>query len=495
MSQSNVERQGLATNTPRPPHNLPAPLTAFVGREAESAQVIALLRNPDCRLVSVIGAGGVGKTRLALEVAHALAHDAAPLFPDGIFAVPLAALTAGEPLDEMLATAIAGALGLTFSGPEAPAAQVRNYLRTRTMLLLLDNVEHLSAGTPFLVALLQGAPGLKLLATSRERLHIRGEWLLALDGLAYPDDRRAMTDTTADKQTSRQAEMEQIDLPVSQSPGLPASSVVGGQWPVIDLEQYGAIRLFVQTARMHAPDFALTAEAAPAVVRICRLVAGLPLGIELAASWTRLLPCAEIAGEIAQNLDFLADVAPDLPVRQQSLRAVFDYSWGLLTASEQQTLRQLAIFRGSFTREAATSVVELRIENEALKKGAAATSPAILNSPFSILNLLASLVDKSLLRRIAPGGAARYELLELLRQYAAERLERAGEVGGAASRHASYYCELLAARTVDLRGAGQQAALVAIGAEIDQIRAAWQYAVAAADVTAIELAIDGLFHF
>jgi predicted ATPase len=452
MSQSNLERQMIETHVP--PHNLPAQLTAFIGREAESAQVIGLLRNPDCRLVSVIGAGGVGKTRLALEVAHALAHDPVSLFPDGIFAVPLAALTAGEPLDEMLATAIAGALSLTFSGPEAPVAQVRNYLRLRTLLLLLDNVEHLSAGTPFLVALLHGAPGLKLLVTSRERLHVRGEWLVALDGLAYPDDRRPTSNTTADKETQRQGDKQQAGLSVSVSPDLRVSSVV-------DLERYGAIRLFVQTARMHAPDFALSAEVASAVVGICRLVAGLPLGIELAASWTRLLPCAEIASEIAQNLDFLADAAPDLPARQQSLRAVFDYSWGLLAPSEQQTLRQLAIFRGSFTREAATSVVELRSEKDVVE-----APPITLNSPFSILNLLAALVDKSLVRRIVVGVGARYELLELLRQYAAEHLERAGEADGIAARHAAYYSELLAARTVDLRGAGQQAALLTIGAEM-----------------------------
>jgi predicted ATPase/DNA-binding CsgD family transcriptional regulator len=525
MSQSNVERQAIETTAPILPHNLPAQLTVFVGRESESAQVIGLLRNPDCRLVSVIGAGGVGKTRLALEVAQALAHDPAPLFPDGIFAIPLAALTAREPLAVWVAPAIAGALGLTFSGPEAPAAQVRNYLRTRTMLLVLDNVEHLWAGTPFLVALLHAAPGLKLLATSRERLHIRGEWLLALDGLAYPDDRpfgsavpervegqgrQPTTDnpfdtaqdrrqpTTDESVEDRRSRMEDR----SATPGDLSSStldlqgaVVGGWWSVVELEQYGAIRLFVQTARMHTPGFALTAEVAPAVVRVCRLVAGLPLGIELAASWTRLLSCGEIAGEIAQNLDFLADAAPDLPARQQSLRAVFDYSWSLLAPSEQQTLRQLAVFRGSFTREAATSVVELKIENEESKKDAPVALPAILNSPFSILNLLAALVDKSLVRRIATGAGARYELLELLRQYAAQHLERAGEAGGAVARHAAYYCELLAARTVDLRGAGQQAALLAIGAEIDQIRAAWQYAVAAADAIAIERAADGLFHF
>src|SRR5262245_53992148 len=138
MSQPNVEHQAMETHRPRPAHNLPAPLTAFVGREAESAQMIELLSDRACRLVTVIGAGGVGKTRLALQVAHDLAHDTSSPFPDGIYVVSLAALTAGDPLDDILAAAIASVLGLTFSGPEAPAAQIRNYLRTRTMLLLLD---------------------------------------------------------------------------------------------------------------------------------------------------------------------------------------------------------------------------------------------------------------------------------------------------------------------------------------------------------------------
>jgi DNA-binding CsgD family transcriptional regulator/tetratricopeptide (TPR) repeat protein len=240
------------------------------------------------------------------------------------------------------------------------------------------------------------------------------------------------------------------------------------------LEQYGAIQLFAQTARMYTLDFALSAETAPAVVRICQLVDGLPLGIELAASWTRVLSCAEIAVEIAQNLDFLDSAVQDLPARQQSLRAVFAHSWNLLTPAEQQALRQLAVFRGSFTREAAAQV-------------AAASLP-----------LLASLVNKSLVRRVTTSGTgdvARYDLLEPLRQYAFDQLAGAGETAETEDRHAAYYLSWMADHTAALRGLQQRHALAAIGAEIAQVRAAWGRAVAYADGDAIARAADSLFHF
>jgi DNA-binding CsgD family transcriptional regulator/tetratricopeptide (TPR) repeat protein len=172
------------------------------------------------------------------------------------------------------------------------------------------------------------------------------------------------------------------------------------------------------------------------------------------------------------------------------MRAVLGHSWGLLTGPEQQVLRQLAVFRGSFTREAAAAVIELRSDNEGL-----ATKKPPHNAQLSILNVLASLVDKSLLRRTVVRGSARYELLELLRQYAAGELQRTGEADAAARRHAAYYCGLLAAHTADLRGAGQMSALAAIGAEIAQIRAAWQWAISAGDIAAIGQATEGLFHF
>ncbi|HET9220988.1 MAG TPA: tetratricopeptide repeat protein, partial [Roseiflexaceae bacterium] len=247
-----------------------------------------------------------------------------------------------------------------------------------------------------------------------------------------------------------------------------------------------------------APDFELTAETLPAVLRICRLLEGLPLGIELAAPWTRLLSCEEIAQEIAQNLDFLNTGAHDASARHQSLRAVFMQSWEQLVPAEQQALRRLSVFRGSFTREAAAAVCgELNIENEESRKTPDVAPAQIPNSQLSILNLLASLVDKSLVRRISSSGAsaARYEIHEILRQYAAMQLDRAGDAAATAERHAGYYQALLEARTADLRGPRQLDALAAIGAEIEQVRVAWRWTVERADVAAIGRAADSLFHF
>src|SRR5262249_1447351 len=261
-------------------------------------------------------------------------------------------------------------------------------------------------------------PALTIVVTTRQRLNMRGEQVMELAGLPFPAP--------------------------GQVPGLEA------------LARYDAIELFVQSAQALQPDFALSAETGPAVARSCRLGEGLPLGIELAAAWIRVLSCDEIAQEIARNLDFLSSAMQDLPVRQRSLRAVFDYSWNLLSAPEQQALRQLAVFRGSFTREAVTSVVELKIENEKLRTADSREAP--LNSQFSILNLLAALVDKSLVRRVTTEGLPRYVILELLRQYLAEHLARAGEAEAAAARHSAYYSGWLGGRTGELRGKEQGAA-------------------------------------
>jgi predicted ATPase/DNA-binding NarL/FixJ family response regulator len=425
MSQPDAERAvGDSTPrgaAPRPLHNIPAALTSLVGRDAECAQLLARLRDAACRLVTLTGVGGVGKTRLALQAAHALVPTTGQTSPfaQGVYLVPLPALSRAETLEDVLATAIAVALGIGLSGPEAPAVQVRQYLREKALLLLLDGADHLTAAAPFIAALLADAPGLKVLTTSRERLNLRGERVIELGGLSVPPHDRSR----------------------------------GAQPP----EHYSAIQLFVEIAHALAPDFALTTETAPAVIRICRLVAGLPLGIELAASWTRFLTAAEIADEIAQSVDFLAGATKDMPARQQSMQA----------------LRRLAVLRGSFTREAAAAVAEVP------------------------LPMLATLVNKSLLRGVAlaaGGGAMRFELLEVLRGYAAEQLELAGEAATTAARHAAYYLAFLAAHTADLRGANQRAALAAIGSEIEQVRAAWRWAVAAADAAGITRAADSLFH-
>ncbi|MDQ4075260.1 MAG: tetratricopeptide repeat protein, partial [Chloroflexota bacterium] len=416
------------------PHNLPASLTPFVGRDAEYDRLLAYLREPACRLLTITGVGGVGKTRLALQVAHGLiqSDEQALSFVHGVYRVPLAALVTREPLEEALAAEIACALDMVLSGPESPSLQVRHYLREKDVLLLLDNFEHLIAGTPFLADLLQGAPGLKILATSRERLNLRGEWVIALEGLPFPP----------------------AGHEISQSP-----------------EEYDAIALFTSLAQAVAPDFALTDETTPAVVRICQLVAGVPLAIELAASWTRFLSCAEIADEIDRSLDFLASAPHDVPQRQQSLRAVFTSSWSLLSPMEQQALRRLAVFRGSFTREAAATVAGVS------------------------LPLLAALTNKSLVRHITgEGGAARFEVLEVLRQFAAERLDQSDEAETMVANHAAYYLDFLASRTTDLRGPNQQDALATIRAEMEQVRAAWQWAVTAADGFHLGQAAEALFH-
>lgn len=421
----------------QPFHNLPIPLTPFVGREAEHAHLIELLRDSPHRLVTITGTGGIGKTRLAVQAARDLvpSWNADSPFTHGVYIVPLTSLVARASIDEMLATSIANAIGMQLASPDAPVVQVQQYLRTRAMLLVLDNLEHLPSGASFLLEILQAAPALKLLVTSRERLNLRGEKIIALGGLAYPP----------------------VNAPDQRC----------------DPGDYSAMQMFVQITDAQVPNFTLTAETAPAVTRICQLVEGLPLGIELAAHWTRVLACDDIADEIAKNLDFLTNDTHDLPERHRSLRAVFTSSWNLLTAAEQQALRQLAVFRGSFSREAA-------------------------NMTGVSLPLLTSLVDKSLVRRVAlngPEAAVRYEVPEVLRPYAFEQLAQTEDAAATVARHAAYYLDVLASHTTGLRGTDQCAVLAAINDDIEQIRAAWSWAATHRDSVRIARCADGLFHF
>lgn len=413
----------IAVRTPTALPGVPVPLTPWLGREREVDQLLALLPNPEVRLMTITGVGGVGKTRLALQVAQLLGASAPSSFPEGVFFVQLAALPSQHPFEPLLATTIASGLGLYLSGEDSAATQLHQYLASRRALLVLDNFEHVLSGAPFLADLLSYAPAVTLLVTSRERLQLRGERVLALSGLAGVGD--------------------------------------GAH----------AHQLFASVAQASSSAFALEAGNCEAVGRICTLVDGLPLGIELAASLTRTISCAEIADELAQSLDVLATAAPDVPERQRSLRAMFDYSWQQLGALEQQALGRLAVFAGSFTRDAATAIAD-------------ATLPT-----------LTALIDKSLLLRVPGPGGARYELPVVLRQYAAEQLIAAGEDRSTASSHAAYYSAVLAARTDDLRGGPQRAALDVIDAEIAQVRAAWHYARASQDLGVLARMADSLFHF
>jgi predicted ATPase/DNA-binding CsgD family transcriptional regulator len=416
---------------------LPAPPRTLIGREIERAQILARLHDPFCRLVTITGPGGGGKTCLALDIAHALTPEAdrATPFTAGVVFVPLAQVAADNTSVDQIVRLIADVLGLDRAAADPFPAQLAGAMRDYPRLLILDNCEHLPLLPVLIVELLLEAPELTVLATSRSRLGLHGEWVVDLDGLALPPAH------------------------------MPAAAV--------DDTRYDAIRLFVERARAVAPDFTYTPVVAASVAEICRQVAGLPLGIELAASWTPVLTCAEIAREIAQNLDFLAADLHDLPARQQSLRALFNSSWELLTADEQRVARQFACFQGDFTREAAAAV-------------AGASLP-----------LLGALVKKSLVRRVvaADGEGARYALLGPLRPFAAEQLAAAGEAEATAARHMAHYLGWLANTASALGGPAQQMTLTAVAAERAEIRAAWRWAVAARDGTILSNAAEALFLF
>ncbi len=414
-----------------PTHNLPAHLTAFVGRGAELDHIAELLNDRDCRLLTLLGPGGVGKTRLALQAAAAEKGS----FRDGVYAVPVAALRSAD----FLAPALAQALQLTLHGEEPPLAQVCSYLRNREILLVLDGFEHLLEAATIVNDLLRRAPGLNVLATSRERLNVPGEWLLNVEGLDYPRSQ---------------------DL----GPGGAGTSA----------EDCGAVRLFVSGARRVRPEFSLSPADLSAVVRVCQLVEGMPLAIELAAAWVQVLSCPEIPLEIQKDLDFLATTMQGIPQRHRSLRAVFDASWALLSPDEQQVLRRMAVLYGSFDRPAAEAV-------------AGATAP-----------LLVSLVNKSFLRQESLAGEVslvRYEMHDLLRRYAAEKLAESPEEEGALDRHCDYYTALLAGKDTELRGGAQRHTLQIIGVEMADVRAAWEWACRRGKLAQVSQALESLFIF
>ena len=349
-----TSQQVLNTPTIADPHNAPVGLvnvptqaTAFVGRQREVEEIREQLLADGVRLLTLVGPGGVGKTRIALAVAEAV--QAA--FPDGVYFVPLAAVERGD----MVPMKIAEAIGFQFSGSDNPMEEMIAYIRNKRALIVMDNMEHLMSGAGELARNMEQAPYFKMLVTSRERLRLRGEYAYEVDGLIIPPP------------TVKQAD---------------------------DLLGYPAARLFMSSAQRVAPGFDLDDETAPHVIRIIQRVQGIPLGIELAAGWLEMLPIEEIATEIENSLDFLETDIRDMPERHRSIRAVFDYSWNLMTEAERETFMKLSVFRGGFGRAAAQKVT-----------GAS-------------LRALTGLVNKSLLSRSSDG---RYTVAKLLRQYAEEQ--------------------------------------------------------------------------
>jgi predicted ATPase/DNA-binding SARP family transcriptional activator len=406
--------------------NLPPPPTPFIGRQREIADIIHHLVEPTCRLLTLVGPGGIGKTRLALQVARHLVESAPAHhdFADGLFFVPLATLRSSA---EILA-AITDAIGFQVYQGTPPQQQILDHLRQKRILLIMDNFEHLLDGVELIADILAAAPHVKILATSREALNLRNAWFYPVDGLAFPK---------------------------------------AGDADGADAAQ-DALRLFEQTARRARPDFNLSAEQEN-VLRICRLVGGMPLAIELAAAWSRMLSCTQIIDELEHGLDILADRYRDMPERHRSMRASLEQSWQMLSPDEQRALRLLSVFRGSFRGEAATNVA-----------GAS-------------LLLLATLIDKSVLRATPDG---RYQMHELLHQFAREKAQGMdAEIEEMRDRHSIFYLDLLATREKELVGQQPQVIMAEIAEDLENIRDAWSWAVEHADLERIDRALDTLFRF
>lgn len=429
-SETTALYEHIRSSQTAPLHNLPPQSTLFVGRESELTELSRLLGQPNGRLLTLLGPGGIGKTRLALQTAHQIVNGRSGMFLHGIRFVPLQSIDSAQ----FLPTKIVESLSFSFSGSASPQEQLINYLRGKEMLLILDNFEQLinknNGGISLLTQILQEAPQVKLLITSRTRLNAPGEHVFDMRGLPVPT----------------------------------------GKSPV-PAETYSAVRLFIDNASRVQHDFAPNADEMQAIVRICQLLDGIPLGIELAAAWVRMLSCREIEAGIAEDLDFLQQAGFSPTERHASLRAAFAYSWRLLNKKAQKGVMQLAIFRGAFDRDAVNQITGIK------------------------LPLLTQLVDQSWVRRTS-SDQSQYEMLTVMRQYAAEKLAEDGDLQTAVSNnHLTYYTQFLESKRADLRGGNQLDALNAIGQQIEDIRSAIEWAITSKNQAGLDINLSSLFYF
>ena len=397
-------------------HNLPPISSPLIGREEELKIISEQLSNPTCRLLTLWGAGGIGKTHLSLEAARLQLES----FNDGIFFVALAPVS----LTSFLIGAVADALSLPITTSN-PKGQIIDYLRQRQLLLVIDNFEHLSEGAELLTELIYHAPDVKLLVTSRERLNLKEEWVLPIKGLSYPE-----------------------------------TTVTG------ELKGFSAIELFVKSAKRTGCELKLDKENIAAIANITQLVEGMPLALELAASWVTTLSCSEIASELKKSLELLSTKLKNVPERHRSAQAVFDYSWQFLSEEEKQIYARLSIFLGSFTLEAAKQVT-----------GAS-------------LILLNALLNKSLLNH----NSNLYSIHPLLKQYALEKLSiDRRELEQVSKAHSHYYSSFLQNHEKDLKGGQQKVALKELSAAFEDIRASWRWAIEARDVEVLNNTLEGMW--
>ncbi len=394
-----------------PPDNLPQALTPFIGRESELAVIASQLETENCRLLTLHGPGGAGKTRLALEFACRRRGQ----FADGIFFVPLASVTSPE----NLVFAIAGAVGLQIMPGREPRQQLQRYLKNRRMLLLLDNFEHLKEGALLLVDMLQAALHLTIMVTSRERLWLAAESLFEVRGLRTDADNGRIGSRTASKVPE-------------------------------------AVQMFETYARRVRPGFQPDEDERTAVVDLCRLVEGMPLAIELASVWVFILSPPVILQQIAAGSRLLETEYVDLPPRLRSVRASFNYSWGLLGKDEQQALMRLSVFRGGCSRASAETVAGATAE------------------------ILAALVDKSMVT--CDPSDDRYQIHELIRQLTEERLWESGAKRQVQNGHLDYYLRLTERMSPGYMEYGQLDLFRKTDAEMDNIKTAFEWAVASEQV-------------
>lgn len=379
---------------------LPRSTTPFVGRKVELDELYNILAEPDIRLLTILAPGGMGKTRLALEAAA----QQIPNFHDGVYLVPLHMLSEAV----QLVPAIASAIGFQLQGHQRPEQQLLRYLGNKEMLLLFDSCEVLPESTSLIADLMQAAPAIKVLVTSREKLNLLQESVYTLHGLRFPDG--VLTE---------------------------------------DALQYDAVQLLIQTAKRVKPDWIPTRSNLFDAARICKLTGGMPLGILLAASWLDILSLEEIAAEIQKNTDILETELLDVPERQRSIRAVFNYAWQRLTPDEQTAYARLSVFRGGFTREAAEQITGVSLRG------------------------LLCLRNKALLQLQQTG---RFDIHDLLHQYGQEQLAADPDENTRIHKaHATYYAEMLRRHDDNLKGSRQSDALNEIEANLENIRAAWQW--------------------
>lgn len=415
----------ISLSRPAEPSNLPLSSTTFVGREQEMDEVASLLAKPDCRLVTLFGPGGVGKTRLALEAARQQMGAVA----DGVFYVPLA----GASSSHQTYTSIAAALRLVLAEQGDPQARVIDYLHHKQLLLVLDNYEQLLAapdGTLPLVEILGNAAGVKLLVTSRVRLMLQEEWVYPVSGLGVPAANRLISLQSA--------------------------------------ADYDALELFQRRACQVEPAFAFTPASLPAVIQICQMLEGLPLGVELAAAQVWAQPCSALAESISTRLNSLSTYASNADPRHRSLWTVFEVSWQGLSPGEQETFCQLAIFPGSFEADAARQV-----------SGAEAAQ-------------LTQLVNRSLLI-LEPGGS--YRMHEAIRQFGREKLAASGLLPGMQARHARFFVSFLAGQKPLLQGSEQKQSLAVIQSQIGNCRQAWQWLIENRQWEGVAASLESLYHF